>query len=604
MGSEKFKPLDLAIEAPSADGDLHLTSAEKEEGEQAKSAQFWNQMASGHEVIAGILHSVPSFNIHTTPMGCGVEVAWGMPNIASSLQAKARVAQMVASRHSFKSTEASRKAANIRQYQDRVQQMNLAGHEFEHINAQIAAQKVRIQLANMDINNQQKVLDNSKEVDEFLRNKYTNDELYTYLESSTRQNMYQTYQLAFDLAKKAELAYRFERKATGQPNFISFGYYDPGRDGLQSGQQLYLALKRMEASYQAERGHDYELTKTISLRQLNPYALLTLRETGSCQIDLPEVLFDMDFPGHYFRRLKTVSLTIPCVVGPYVGINATLRLLSHRYRWNPISTGSGQDYLEKMEGKLDDRFKTDFVPIDAIAASTGQNDSGVFELSIRDERYLPFEGAGAVGNWLLQLPSFPQFDYQSITDVMLTIRYTASDGGALLRKAAMDNLAKYVSTIEGYSQSQGLLTLFDLRSDFASEWAKMSMPLPGAPAEATSRTLVLRDLATRLPAFTRGRPPASVRATDLAIITTLPLRLEDLSINLSYVPPRVPDGEEGGEEVTFDSGPTKIGKNVNMYRVNETDSVLGTWALKIALPDDAKIDSSTRMWMIVRYKMR
>ncbi|KAB5517990.1 hypothetical protein GE09DRAFT_1157116 [Coniochaeta sp. 2T2.1] len=87
----------------------------------------------------------------------------------------------------------------------------------------------------------------------------------------------------------------------------------------------------MEAVYQAERGYDYELTKSFSLQQLNSYALTTLRETGTCQIDLPEVLFDMDFPGHYFRRLRSVSLTVPCVVGPYVGVNATLRLLSHRY---------------------------------------------------------------------------------------------------------------------------------------------------------------------------------------------------------------------------------------------------------------------------------
>ena len=27
--------------------------------------------------MAGILHALPSFNIHTTPMGCGIEVAWG-----------------------------------------------------------------------------------------------------------------------------------------------------------------------------------------------------------------------------------------------------------------------------------------------------------------------------------------------------------------------------------------------------------------------------------------------------------------------------------------------------------------------------------------------
>ncbi|KAL6401239.1 putative toxin subunit [Ilyonectria robusta] len=61
-------------------------------------------------------------------------------------------------------------------------------------------------------------------------------------------------------------------------------------------------------------GHDYELTKSVSLRQLNPYSPLTLRESGACAcacaFDIPEVVLDMDFPGDYFRRIKTVSLTV------------------------------------------------------------------------------------------------------------------------------------------------------------------------------------------------------------------------------------------------------------------------------------------------------
>ncbi|KAF7513140.1 hypothetical protein GJ744_010536 [Endocarpon pusillum] len=602
-GSQPFKQFDIKIDSPTTDGDLHLNSTEKQEMDEAREAQQLNKSASQLEIIAGILHAIPSFNIHTTPWGCGVEIAWGMTNIAAALGAKARWLQVEAGDHQFKSSEAARKSSNIRQYQDRIHQMNIAGFEFEHINTQIEAQKVRIKLQNLDIENQQKIIDNSKEVEDFLHNKYTNDELYQYLESSTRQNMYQTYQLAYDLAKKAELAYRFERKATDQPNFISFGYFDPGRDGLQSGQQLYLALKHMESAYQAERGYDYEITKAISLRQLNPYALLRLRETGSCQIDVPEVLFDMDFPGHYFRRLKTVSLSIPCVVGPYVGVNATLRLMSHKYRWNALSSGSGKDYIEKMEGKLDDRFRTDHVPIDAIAVSTGQNDSGVFELAIKDERYLPFEGAGAVGSWSLQLPSFAQFDYNSIADVVLTMRYTSCDGGMMLRKAAAENVASYMVTIEGYSDSQGLLTLFDLRSEFSGEWAKLAaaagageqQPSSGDPVEDT---LVLRDLNMRLPAFTGGR---TVHATDVAILTTLSLQSSNLALDFAYKPPTGPS--DGGNEVTFDSGPVKIGAQLNMYRLNEADNAVGTWGLKVTLPSDAKIDSKTRMWMIVRYKM-
>ena len=52
------------------------------------------------------------------------------------------------------------------------------------------------------------------------------------------------------------------------------------------------------------------------------------------------------------------------------------------------------------------------VPITSIAVSTGQNDSGVFELNFRDERYIPFEGAGAISKWRIELPgTFREFDY-------------------------------------------------------------------------------------------------------------------------------------------------------------------------------------------------
>ena len=36
--------------------------------------------------------------------------------------------------------------------------------------------------------------------------------------------------------------------------------------------------------------------------------------------------------------------------------------------------------------------------VQSIVTSHGQNDSGLFELNFRDERYLPFEGAGAISN--------------------------------------------------------------------------------------------------------------------------------------------------------------------------------------------------------------
>jgi len=59
-------------------------------------------------------------------------------------------------------------------------------------------------------------------------------------------------------------------------------------------------------------------------RVLNdPMGLISLKERGWCEIELPETLFDIGFPGHYMRHVKSVSLTIPVVLGPYTGVNCT-----------------------------------------------------------------------------------------------------------------------------------------------------------------------------------------------------------------------------------------------------------------------------------------
>ncbi len=52
-----------------------------------------------------------------------------------------------------------------------------------------------------------------------------------------------------------------------------------------------------------------------------------------------------------------------------------------------------------------------------------------------DDRYLPFEGTGAVSGWVLSFPRYEASDSQkamlaALTDVIVHVRYTALDGGA------------------------------------------------------------------------------------------------------------------------------------------------------------------------------
>jgi hypothetical protein len=69
--------MDIAIDVPSANSESHINKMEIQSEADATMAQFWNNDAATLEIMAGILHALPSFNLHTTPMGCGVEVAWG-----------------------------------------------------------------------------------------------------------------------------------------------------------------------------------------------------------------------------------------------------------------------------------------------------------------------------------------------------------------------------------------------------------------------------------------------------------------------------------------------------------------------------------------------
>src|SRR5688500_16872145 len=132
----------------------------------------------------------------------------------------------------------------------------------------------------------------------------------------------QSYNMAYDMAKKVEKCYRYE---TGNEitSFISYGYWDNQMQGLCAGEKLQLALRQMEKSYLEENKRELELKKNVSLALINPLALQQLRQTGKCTVSIPEELFDMDFQDHYFRRIKAVSMSIPCIAGPFTTINCT-----------------------------------------------------------------------------------------------------------------------------------------------------------------------------------------------------------------------------------------------------------------------------------------
>jgi hypothetical protein len=575
--STDFSELVDSIELPIDESGLKLIPFEKEEMDKASEAASKQEDIGAIEVLASILNIIPSFSVDVKPIGIGAGVSFGGSNLGSAAQAVARSNQIVVANRTFQSTSAARKASFLRQLQDRVQQANSAGYEIKNIDKQMLTQQIRIAIAQQEINNQQKQIDNSQEVEEFLRNKYTNDELYSWMESQIRGLYYQSYTIAYDLAKRAEKVFRFERGLTNT-NFVQFGYWDIAHDGLLSGERLYVALKQLEAAYQEKRGHDYEVSKAVSLRQVNPLALLQLRETGTCEFVLPEVLFDMDYPGHYMRRIKSVSLRIPCVVGTHTNLNCTLRLLEHKFRTSAIARDKN-DYLEKTD-ETDERFSTINVPITSIAVSSLEDESGVFELNFHDERFLPFEGAGVISKWRLELPDqFRQFDYDTISDVVIRLRYTSLEGGNKLKKPASDSVLEYIKSVEELSGEEGLFVVFDLKNDFSNEWYSANHPLAGA----TERVFTIDKLSEKLPIFTKGHPPAKIKAMDIYLFASGGVSAAGITAT------------QGGNEITFTEGPT-VG-TMKSFSAKDVDAAMDGFQLKMRDTTTA-ID---KMWLLERY---
>lgn len=462
IATQAFPQLSLAGEGRAR---LHLTTNEDDEFVHLKRSRDSGLLASVFNSVAAGLVLVPDakVNLHFWGLGGTVDLPVGRALVAGS-KIPGDVAGIIAAWEREQAGLASRTASYERRADDWVLQHNLATHELKQIGRQILTSLIAEQIAHRDYLNIKKQIENSQEVDRFLHDKFTNAELYAWMQGEISRLYYEYYRFAFDTARKAEQTMKRElmRHEVDATDYIKFNYWDGGRKGLLSGEALYLDIKRMEMAYHENNKREFELTKHVSLRQLNPFALLTLKATGNCEVTVPEWLYDLDAPGHYIRRIKSVSLSIPSVTGPYSSVCCTLSLLKSSLRKSPLLNN---EY--PRQGSEDDRFIDYFGTVQSIVTSTGNNDSGMFETNLREERLLPFEGAGVESTWKLELPSdFRQFDYNTITDVILHFRYTARQGGVQMRDKALAHLKEII----GEANSSGLAHLYYLKQDFPNEW--------------------------------------------------------------------------------------------------------------------------------------
>jgi len=451
-------------------------------------------MASAIEASAQALNLIPNVSTGSESM-----TSFGGSNLGAAASAVGKSVANEAAAHSYRASRASITGGHTRRAEEWHFQRDHAKRELAQIARQQTAARIRKEIAEADLRNHETSIEHARGIEEFLRTKFTNEALYGWMEEQLRGTFFQCYKAAYELARGAQRCFQYQLGTDA--TFVKYGAWDSSVRGLLAGETLYLQLKQMERAHTEQQTREFEITKSISILQLDPLALIELKETGACEMDVPEWLFDLDFAGHYFRRLKSVSVSIPAVVGPYTSLSATLTLLSSKVREVSRVKGTYGD---------DENYRHDNVRVDAIAVSTGQNDSGKFQLDFRDEKYLPFEGAGVISRWRLELPGkalelpgkpkqLRSFDYDTISDLILQFKYISRRDQTLAPQAAKELLAVLDAAGKGT-----LFRLFSLRHEFPNEWhnlkagtthtALLTLPKDRFPLLAQTGTITVSEV--------------------------------------------------------------------------------------------------------------
>jgi DNA-binding transcriptional MerR regulator len=334
-----------------------------------------------------------------------------------------------------------------------------AKSEIRQLEFQIKAAEIQERLAEYDINQLEKDIEHNTAVADFLRDKFSNAQLYQWMAGRLSTLYAQTYILTLDLARQAQKAYQFERGAKeSEVNFIQPMYWDGQRQGLLAAQHLSLDLARMEMEFMRTDARRLEINKPISLLEHDPLAWLELKTKGVCEFYLGESLFDYDFPGHYCRQISDVKVTFDIEPGLHRTVFATLTQLSHQTVLTPDP--KAVKYLLDPKDQPPLNIRSDWRSGRQIATSGLKEDNGILDPYPDKERYMHFEGTGAVSRWRLELNGKRgDVDISLLEDVIINVEYSALNGGQAFADNVRGMLKPYPATV-----------LLDVEVSFPEAW--------------------------------------------------------------------------------------------------------------------------------------
>jgi hypothetical protein len=394
------------------------------------------------------------------------------------------------------------------------------------------------------------------------------------------------------MAQLAENQLAFERQESSAA-YIQADYWEapsdnstqdssgkaPDRRGLTGSARLLQDIYQLDQYAFDTNTRKQQLSKTISLSQLDPFAFQRFREAGILNFSTPMELFDRDFPGHYLHLIRRVRTSVIALIPPNQGIRATLS-----------STGLSRVVIK---GDLFQKINLRRDP-ETIALSSPINATGLFELEAQapSEMLLPFEGNGVDTSWEFRmLKASNLLDYGAIADVLLTIDYTALNSFDYRQEVIQSpSLNRPVSADRAFS----------FRNQFADAWYDLHNPDQTATPMRVTFETTREDLPPNLDSVKIEQvllyfSPSGENPIE---IDTVELRFTELGTS----------GSVGGKAGTNGGIISTRRGNAGTWGSMIGQSTAGKWELRLPtgqairdLFDDTKKDYVTDILLVITY---
>lgn len=440
----------------------NISSAEQQSMDLQTEALQTGLVEQGFNIAGGALDMLP--NIFGLADG-GMVLGAAMKAVGEGVGLERLKLELQAKRLEQAENYRNRRNDWQEQYIQAQLESEMIGKQLDALAIRQQAVRTAIEQATMQQKQQQAML-------RYLTSRFTGVSLYQWLGGQLSALYYQAYDSVLSLCLNVQSCWQYEI-GDFTTTFMRTNAWNNSWRGLLAGQALALDLQRMERAYYTRNDRPLNIFRTVSLKALLKAAnkdFETVKKTGSFDFSLLETLFDNDYPGHYARRLQQVSITLPTLLGPYQNVRAILSQSSSSILFKPDIDGV-KALMDGTTPPADSGVVTNLRPSQQVALSGGLDDNGVFELTMQDGRYLPFEGTGAVSSWRLQFPrAVEEKDggytlgadpeqaamLEALDDVLVHIQYTALDAGAQFASAVRQELAQQQKVTSTGATDQGL----------------------------------------------------------------------------------------------------------------------------------------------------